>query len=53
MHRLERMELDLPEGNILSLSQRFAQKTGKDPAPLLVSEFLHNSGEISSGENQR
>jgi hypothetical protein len=53
MHRLERMELDLPEGNILSLSQRFAQKTGKDPAFLLVSEFLHNSGEISSGENQR
>ena len=40
MHRLERMELDLPEGNILSLAQRFAEKTGKDPAPLLVSEFL-------------
>jgi hypothetical protein len=40
MHRVERMELDLPEGNILSLAQRFAQKTGKDPAPLLVSEYL-------------
>jgi hypothetical protein len=40
MHRVERMELDLPEGNILSLAQRFAQKTGLDPAPLLVSEFL-------------
>lgn len=40
MHRLERMELDLPEGNILSLAQRFAEKTGLDPAPLLVSEFL-------------
>ena len=40
MHRVERMELDLPEGNILSLAQRFAQKTGQDPAPLLVSEFL-------------
>ncbi len=43
MHRLERMELDLPEGNILSLAQRFAEKTGKDPAPLLVSEFLNSS----------
>src|SRR5271157_1803535 len=40
MHRLERLELDLPEGNILSLAQRFAQKTGQDPAPILVSEFL-------------
>ena len=40
MHRVERLELDLPEGNIPSLAQRFAQKTGQDPAPLLVSEFL-------------
>lgn len=40
MHRLERLELDLPEGNILSLAQRFAQKTGQDPAPILVSEYL-------------
>jgi len=40
MHRVERMELDLPEGNLLSLAQRFAEKTGQDPAPLLVSEFL-------------
>jgi hypothetical protein len=44
MHRLERMELDLPEGNLLSLAQRFAEKTGQDPAPLLASEFLANSG---------
>jgi hypothetical protein len=40
MHRVERMELDLPEGDLLSLAQRFAQKTGQDPAPLLVSEYL-------------
>lgn len=45
MHRLERLELDLPEGTILSLAQRFAQKTGQDPAPILVSEFLLASGE--------
>jgi hypothetical protein len=50
MHRVERMELDLPEGNILSLAQRFAQKTGKDPAPLLVSEFLGKGGGATEGE---
>jgi hypothetical protein len=40
MHRIERLELDLPEGSLPSLAQRFAQKTGQDPAPMLVSEFL-------------
>ncbi len=44
MHRMERMELDLPEGSILSLAQRFAEKTGQDPAPILVSEFLGTAG---------
>jgi hypothetical protein len=34
------MDLDLPEGSILSLAQRFAQNTGQDPAPLLASEYL-------------
>ncbi len=38
MHRVERMELDLPDGNIPSLSQRFTAKTGLDPATLLRSE---------------
>jgi hypothetical protein len=52
MHRLERMELDLPEGDIQSLSQRFAQKTGQDPAPILASEFL-NSGGRPGGEKLR
>lgn len=32
MHRLERMELDLPDGSIPSLSQRFTAKTGLDPS---------------------
>ena len=40
MHRVERIELDLPESNILSLSQRFAQQTSQDPAPLLTGEFI-------------
>lgn len=51
MHRLERMELDLPEGNILSLAQRFAEKTGQDPSPLLVSEFLSSAREKSGGHH--
>lgn len=45
MHRVERMELDLPESSILSLSQRFAQQTGQDPAPILTGEFLSGGRE--------
>ncbi len=36
MHRVERMELDLSDDSIPSLSQRFATKTGQDPATLLT-----------------
>ena len=32
MHRIERIELDLPDGGLPSLSQRFLSKTGIDPA---------------------
>src|SRR6202140_4576464 len=35
MHRIERIELDLPDGNLPSLSQRFSAKTGLDPAVVL------------------
>jgi len=45
MHRVERLELDLPEGTLPSLAQRFAQKTGQDPAPILVGEFLPTAAE--------
>jgi len=38
MHRVERMELDLPDGGIPSLSQRFVSKTGVEPTEL----FLRN-----------
>ena len=37
MHRVERRELDLPDGNIPSLAQRFTAKTGLDPASVLAS----------------
>jgi hypothetical protein len=36
MHRIERMELDLADGNIPSLSQRFTTQTGLDPAAVLT-----------------
>ncbi len=29
MHRIERIELDLPDGSLPSLSQRFSAKTGQ------------------------
>jgi hypothetical protein len=35
MHRIERVELDLPDGSLPSLSQRFSAKTSLDPASLL------------------
>jgi hypothetical protein len=36
MHRVERIELDLPDGSIPSLSQRFTSKTGLAPADVLM-----------------
>jgi hypothetical protein len=36
MHRIERVELDLPDGNLPSLSQRFLTKTGLEPASALA-----------------
>lgn len=46
MHRIERIELDLPDGNLPSLSQRFLAKTGLDPSALL-------SPSMSSGVNRQ
>jgi hypothetical protein len=42
MHRIERIELDLPDGNITSLSQRFQSKTGQDPLTLLLRQTAAN-----------
>src|SRR5499425_2463012 len=36
MHRLERVELDLPDGTLPSLSQRFLAKTGLEPGAALA-----------------
>ena len=35
MHRIERVELDLPDGNLPSLSQRFLARTGLHPSAAL------------------
>lgn len=35
-HRIERVELDLPDGSLPSLSQRFLAKTGLEPASALA-----------------
>ena len=48
MHRLERMELDLPDGSIPSLSQRFTAKTGLDPSDVL---FRRSPGLQTRGES--
>jgi len=36
MHRIERVELDLPDGNLPSLSQRFLAKTNLQPGAALA-----------------
>lgn len=36
MHRIERIELDSPDGTLPSLSQRFLAKTGLDPSSALA-----------------
>ena len=50
MHRIERVELDLPDGNLPSLSQRFLNKTGREPSAVLAPQ---NSGKEQSPANSR
>src|SRR5689334_8747624 len=40
MHRIERVELDLPDGSLPSLSQRFLSKTGLNPPQVLTPREL-------------
>jgi hypothetical protein len=40
MHRVERVELDLPDGSLPSLSQRFFSKTGLEPTAALTPAAL-------------
>ena len=48
MHRIERVELDLPEGTLPSLSQRFLSKTGLEPSAALAPR--HDARPIRSKE---
>lgn len=49
MHRIERVELDLPDGNLPSLSQRFLAKTGRQPSSLLApADVAPSAGERSA-----
>jgi len=48
MHRIERIELDLPDGNLASLSQRFSTKTGLDPTVTLSSPLWKSDSAVDS-----
>lgn len=54
MHRIERVELDLPDGSLPSLSQRFFAKTGLEPSVALTpgnqGNGSHASGSHASKE---
>jgi len=50
MHRVERMELDLPDGSIPSLSQRFTSKTSLDSATALM---RHGAGNPQTSGAQK
>jgi hypothetical protein len=55
MHRIERVELDLPDGSLPSLSQRFFAKTGLEPSTALtpVTETGKSGSEASSSFRSR
>jgi hypothetical protein len=44
MCRIERIAMDLPEGTLPSLSQRFQSRTGQEPAEALARAVNHKSG---------
>ena len=43
MHRVERIELDMPEGALPSLSQRFQSRTGTDARAALTQTAQHGA----------
>ena len=51
MHRIERVELDLPDGSLPSLSQRFLSKTGLEPSVALAPAT--GSDSVSRGIKER
>lgn len=53
MHRIERVELDLPDGSLPSLSQRFLAKTGLAPAAALAPSAADRRGRENSNSGLR
>lgn len=51
MHRIERVELDLPDGSLPSLSQRFLAKTGLEPSAAL-SPLGRNQETVRNGSHR-
>ena len=51
MHRIERVELDLADGNLPSLSQRFTTKTGLQPSAALTPEERGTAPEHSETQS--
>jgi hypothetical protein len=52
MHRVERVELDLPDGSLPSLSQRFSAKTGLEPASVMsAGDFDPHKADSEPGES--
>ena len=49
MHRVERVELDLPDGSLPSLSQRFLAKTGLQPSVVLEPAAVNNPEQPTGG----
>lgn len=47
MHRVERIELDLPDGDVPSLAQRFLERTGLDAAVALKQFY---ASQVSGGQ---
>lgn len=57
-HRIERVELDLPDGGLPSLSQRFKAKTGLDPSAALAPPSQettpnHRGGSAAASSKER
>ena len=53
MHRVERVELDLPDGDMSSIAQRFSAKTGLDTITALTRDIArtpHDSSDAASEE---
>ena len=53
MHRIERVELDLPDGNLPSLSQRFLSKTGLEPSAALAPRQAARPAPVTPASKER